>query len=501
MPARLELPVHLVWIDDRGEVRLLESAPPGDAAAPGATIDARLDPAVFPGKASQILVALAGKVPLPGAKGSAAEFFPALTAALLGSTADFGLDFAHFRLSSPITELPFAPKAYSAGAIKPNHRSQEELDRALIDFYREWKTRYVVQECGEDRYFLGVNADGKAMEGGSAPDSITVSEAHGYGMLALALMAGADPEARRAFDGMHRYRADHPARSSPHLMAWNQVKGCGNAGEEQGGDNTATDGDLDIAYALLLADKAWGSAGEIDYRAAALATIAAILEHEVSAAGNYLMLGDWVSSSDDGRFRSATRTSDFMLSHLRAFADASGEKRWLTVRDRSYEIIETITGKYSPKTGLMPDFVVGLDKTPKPAAANFMEGESDGYFSWNAARYPWRVGLDFLLYGDPRAGAALGRLNQWVRGKVKDDPEKLADTYRLDGSVPENADTGALTFVSLMGVAAMIHADNQGWLNAIWDYTVAQKIEDDDFYGNTLKLLAMIAMSGHWAKP
>ena len=396
----------------------------------------------------------------------------------------------------------FAPQPYTQGTIRPNHHSQEDLDRALVDFYREWKGRYVVQDCGEGRYLLKVNADGKAMEGGgAAPGSITVSEAHGYGMLAVALMAGADPEAQATFDGMHRYRADHPARSSPHLMAWNQVEGCRNAGEEVGGDNTATDGDLDIAYALLLADKAWGSAGAIDYRAAALATIGAILEHEVSASGDFLMLGDWAAASDEKRFRTATRTSDFMLSHIKAFADASGETRWLALRDRSYAIIETITKNYSPKTALMPDFIVEAAKAPKPAPPNFMEGENDGDFSWNAARYPWRVGLDYLLYGETRAQAALTGLNTWVKRKVKDDPARLADTYRLNGTAAPGADTGALTFVSLMGVAAMIDAENQAWLNAVWDHVTAQKLEDDDFYGNTLKLMAMIAMSGHWAKP
>ena len=200
-------------------------------------------------------------------EGAAASYFPGLADTLLGSSQEFGLDFAHFRPSAPDEAASFAPQSYTEGTIRPNHLSQAELDRALIDFYRQWKNLYVVQECGEGRYLLKVNADGKAMEGGSAPDSITVSEAHGYGMLALALMAGADPEAQTAFNGMYHYRADHPARSSPHLMAWNQVEGCGNAGEEHGGDNSATDGDLDIAYALLLADKAWGSDGRIDYRA------------------------------------------------------------------------------------------------------------------------------------------------------------------------------------------------------------------------------------------
>ena len=88
-----------------------------------------------------------------------------------------------------------------------------------------------------------------------------------------------------------------------------------------------------------------------------------------------------------------------------------------------------------------------------------------------------------------------------MRHKVKDNPESLADTYHLDGKAAPGSGTGALTFVSLMGVAAMVEADNQAWLNAVWDHVVAQKIEDDDFYGNTLKLMAMIAMSGHWAKP
>ena len=346
-----------------------------------------------------------------------------------------------------------------------------------------------------------MNADGKAMEGGSAPDSITVSEAHGYGMLALALMAGADPEAQTAFNGMYHYRADHPARSSPHLMAWNQVEGCGNAGEEHGGDNSATDGDLDIAYALLLADKAWGSDGRIDYRAAALDMIEAIMKHEVSASGDFLLLGDWAATSDEQHFRAATRSSDFMLSHLKAFADATGEQRWHGLRDSTYGLIDTMTRKFSPKTGLMPDFIVDLGKKPRPAPANFMEGKSDGHFSWNAARYPWRIGLDYLLHGEARAHKALSGLNKWVRHKVKDNPEALADTYHLDGRAAQGAGTGALTFVALMGVAAMVEADNQAWLNAVWDNVVAQKIEDDDFYGNTLKLMAMIAMSGHWAKP
>ena len=105
----------------------------------------------------------------------------------------------------------------------------------------------------------------------------------------------------------------------------------------------------------------------------------------------------------------------------------------------------------------------------KPARANLIESETDGDFAWNAARYPWRIGLDFLLYGEPRARDTLGTLNTWIRGKVKDQPDAIADTYRLDGEVPPDTGTGSLTLISLFGVAAMIDAQNQKWLNAIWD--------------------------------
>jgi hypothetical protein len=43
------------------------------------------------------------------------------------------------------------------------------------------------------------------------PDSISISEGHGYGMLILALMAGYDPHAQTYFDGMFRMFTDHQA--------------------------------------------------------------------------------------------------------------------------------------------------------------------------------------------------------------------------------------------------------------------------------------------------
>jgi Endoglucanase Y len=157
-------------------------------------------------------------------------------------------------------------KPYVGGTILPNHISAAERDSQVRAFYREWRARYVVQECGDGRYFVKVNADHRPVGGDTAPKTITVSEAHGYGMLITVMMGAHDNDARDIFDGMVRYFRDHPAVSSPHLMAWNQVEGCANSGGTFRGKVSATDGDLDIAYALLLADRQWGSDGAINYR-------------------------------------------------------------------------------------------------------------------------------------------------------------------------------------------------------------------------------------------
>lgn len=401
---------------------------------------------------------------------------------------------------SGATAEDFPTVQYTSGTIKPDHVPQAELDRQLVEFYREWKDVYIKQGCGDGRYLVNVAGDGKPVGGGTEKGTLTVSEAHGYGMMLMAMMAPVDPEAHTIFDGMVQYFHDHPARSDAGLMAWNQVTSCKDAADV-GGYNSATDGDLDIGYALLLADKVWGSAGAINYRAEAQKVLDAVLDKEVAADGDYLLIGDWANTGDDGAYAGTTRSSDFMVSHLKAFAEASGNARWSTVRDRTYSIMQTIREEESADTGLMPDFIVGLPDEPEPAEAGFLEGEHDGMYSWNAARYPWRIGLDYLLNGESRARAALTPFNAWARKTTKGVPSKFADTYDLDGTPPAGHGSNQMAYVSMLGVSAMIDPENQAWLNAVWDATTRKPLANEDYYGNTLKLLAMVTMSGHWLSP
>ena len=142
------------------------------------------------------------------------------------------------------------PMSYAAGTIKPNHVPQATLDQAVRDFYDQWKAEYLTEACGAGRYVVKTHV---------SAGNLTVSEGHGYGMMLAALMAGYDGEAQDIFDGMYAYFLEHPTELHDHLMAWYQSNSCNDA---QGVDS-ATDGDLDVAFALLLADKQWGSCGRI----------------------------------------------------------------------------------------------------------------------------------------------------------------------------------------------------------------------------------------------
>jgi len=380
--------------------------------------------------------------------------------------------------------------AYTAGTIKPQH-PQADLDAAVLANYRAWKQAYLKSGCGEGRFYIDPGQD---VSGGKLTRSISISEGHGYGMVIVAFMAGADPDARQIFDGLYAFFRDHPSSGSPDLMAWKQVEGCANIDLRNTG--SATDGDMDIAYALLLADRQWGSAGAINYKQAALQVIAALKSQALNPNTHTLLLGDWVSPND-AKYSRSTRSSDLMVEHLRAYAAAAGDAEWTRVANTAYTIIANIQRDASPATGLLPDFIEDVDTKPRPASPGFLESEKDGQYNYNACRIPWRIATDYLLAGDTRAQAALRPINNWLRTATNGDPHNVMGGYRLDGTAAVNYYEPA--FAAPFGVGAMVGAENQDWLNAAWDRLTDGS--SDGYYSDTLSMQALIVMSGNWWSP
>ncbi len=368
------------------------------------------------------------------------------------------------------------------GVVFPS-RPTTELDAATASRYDLWKARYLEPAC----------TDGQVRIHPPSTGPYTVSEGHGYAMLATVIMAGHDPEARPLFDGLYAYFTEH--RDTQGLMAWAQSASCANVM----GADSATDGDLDVAYALLLADRQWGSDGAIDYRTRGLELADAILAAEIHPTADTVLVGDWVDASDS--HYDGSRTSDFMTGHFRSFAGATNAARWTEVLDKTYGVVAALQADHAPSTGLLPDFVVSATSaSPRPAPAGWLEGSDDGRYGYNACRVPWRLATDYLMSGEMRARDAVRRINAWIRSTTGDDPSRVVDGYRLNGDA---TGTGPdLAFVAPFGVSAMVeptHGTNQPWLDALWDRVAAADL--DQYYGNTLALLAMIVMSGNWWAP
>lgn len=240
---------------------------------------------------------------------------------------------------------------YVSNVFKPEIYSQQQLDDSTRAFYDIWEKLHIRKNCPDPIQYYVLNDENRS--DGRSRGNICVSEGQGYGMIITVIMAGYDSEVQNIFDGLFRLFKAHPSSVDPYLMTWNIFTGCKS---KIASDNnySATDGDLDIAFSLLLADKQWGSNGPINYKQEAINMIHSIVEHEINPKTYSVMISDALQTDDPQYFD--TRASDFMPGHFREFYNASHDSAWLKVIDKGYLIFKQIQEKHSVASGLIPDF-------------------------------------------------------------------------------------------------------------------------------------------------
>lgn len=378
-----------------------------------------------------------------------------------------------------------AHTSYIGTHIKPDNYNQSEIDNQTASFYTAWKNEYFKTDCKKGEFYIY-----------SGDDANTVSEAHGYGMMIMCFMAGYDNRAKSCFDGLFNYYKSHPSNINNHLMDWQQLS-CDDSPDSD--DDAASDGDIDIAFSLLLAHEQWGSDGNINYLAEAIDIINAIMQDEINQVTWAVKLGDWCVPSDPAYYY-GTRTSDFITSHFRAFSIATNNSDWNSVINECYSLINIIQNTHSVTTGLVPDFIINTNTTPVPAGLNYLEDIYDGDYYYNACRFPWRIGTDYLLSGDSRAKSAINKINSWLISSTSGNIESASNGYRLNGT--PLYDWNDATFIGPFTVGAMADITNQNWLNKLYEELITNNdLRDGDYYSNTLKLLSLITISGNYWSP
>jgi len=391
--------------------------------------------------------------------------------------------------TTPTTGIgyPFGARLvpYSAGTLPS--QSKLTMDAALTKHYDAWKA-YAVKPADS------IVAGGYAVQFAQT-NYMAVSEGMGYGMLIAVLFAGHDPQARTLFDGLLAVVRARPAYAivpydpnGKYLMDWRLYANGTSAGE---GWN-AMDGDEDIAMALLMADKQWGSGGKWNYLQEAKNTIGALKSWNMKPDGTTKGLST----------PNVSRTSDYMIGHFRAFQAATGDSFWNTAVDRSYELANRMQTVYSAGVGLMPDFIVDTNTaTPRPSPG--MMGDfnmNEDKFWWNACRNPWRYASDYLLSGDTRWKTITGRMIDFFQAeaaRVGGDVMAIGTGYSLAGAQLTGGDSAA--YHGPICAGACIDAKYQPFLDAMWNWNATHMTTG--YYDGEIQLLSMVVASGNWWTP
>jgi len=355
---------------------------------------------------------------------------------------------------------PFpANKAYGNGLMATTRNSLDAQNN-----YSTWKTNFI-ESCNNNRYRVKFDDSSK-----------TVSEGIGYGMLLSAYMAD-----KTLFDGLWLYYKDNV--NSNKVMNW-KINGCSGID----GANGATDAELDAAFALIVADYQWASAGTINYKSDATALITAIKNYEVEANTFVLKPGDQFGGSQ------ITNPSYFSPAYYRAFGAFTNDAAfWNQVAAKSYTVINNNLTQNNAVGGLVSDWCQASGAYSSQAGGYVNGGKM---YTYDAARTPWRIVVDYLWNGNADAKTYSKKSSDFVRVNLGGSAN-IKDGYNQNGTV--SGQWHNATFVGAFACAAMA-GENQTHLDA--SYADLKNLnEPNSYFNQTLKTLYSFLLTGNFYLP
>ncbi|KAI8058282.1 Six-hairpin glycosidase-like protein [Syncephalis plumigaleata] len=390
----------------------------------------------------------------------------------------------------------------------------------IANRYSVWRKRYIRDEpnlnSNSDLPCRYVFYNGTGENG----DAVTCSEAMGYGMLISVLM-----NARDDFDALLRY-VDY-FRNNRGLLGWQQRRDP-NTGRlvpgKEGGENSATDGDLDCIAALWMAGKRWNTT---QYTQSARNWSNAFLKYCIHPTTNAMLVGDWAhpdflttgrgsrsnkkqlakrlgkvrsflrrlgfKTTDESDAQWLTRPSDFIMAHLVLFSKKHTEKseEWTRVTSMTRSILNS-QYKLNPNTGLVADFLVWNPRREMylPAKGEVLESTNDGDYNWNACRVPWRLGHYYLTSGDDAVESHMKALAHFFVTKCHDG--EVYAGYKLNGT--KLVDYTDLAFLAPAAYCLDI-MDNPA--ASTFRRRMEEAFSDATYYGETIAMLTLLQTSGN----
>jgi len=277
---------------------------------------------------------------------------------------------------------------------------------------------------------------------------ITTSEGQSYALLRA---VWSDDKAK--FDQIWQWTKNNLQREEDKLFSWKwgQLENGDYGVLPEGGLNSATDADSDIALALLFAAERWK---DDQYRLEAEQILASIWEQLVVEVNGqyYLLPGTWANSETE----LVLNPSYFMPYSWRIFAEADPEHDWQLLIDPAYQVLMmagdlNLNGEQG--VGLPPNWL-SLQKAS--GALTAPPADLTTHYSYDAMRVPWRITLDYVWFGDEQAHQYLATLEKL--NEIYQSQGQFTSTYSYSGQ-PLTEYESPVMYATSLGYFQVIHPE------------------------------------------
>lgn len=313
---------------------------------------------------------------------------------------------------------------------------------------RTYSSYALLHSSWEDYKERFIQEDGRVLD--YSQGAVTTSEGQSYAMLRSVWI-----DDKATFDHVWGWTQINLQRDDDALFGWRwgQREDQSYGFIENGGENSASDANVDIALALILAGKRWDNP---EYIEEAQKILDDIWELEIAEAQGkrYLIAGNWAQNEVE----LVLNPSYFAPYAFRIFDDIDDSRDWRSLIDPAYQLLENSSLALlndESGVGLAPNWVAinretGALSTPDVDNLNTQYG-------FDAMRTPWRTALDYIWNEDSQAKEYL-QLACTPLMESYTTKGRIASVYSHDGEVIDSSENPT-AYSTALGCFKVINPD------------------------------------------
>jgi oligosaccharide reducing-end xylanase len=256
----------------------------------------------------------------------------------------------------------------------------------------------------------------------------------------------------------------------------------------------APDGDQYFAAALYLADRRWGSAGTINYKAEADNITGAMLHNVATSDSRYPLISTtenmvvFVPYGDSNAFTDPSYHLPAFYELFALYGPSADSAQWksLAATSRTFMVSSA-----NASTGLHPDYAT-FAGAPTTAAS----GDGHDQFKYDAWRVVMNMAVDYAWFStDARLETQVEKYQTFFSNYLGTN-NVTQSLFYVDGTNPSGGGSTALTGTLAVGSLASGASNRSTYVSNLWG--IAQQSGTYRYYQECLYLLSLLHVSGNF---